>query len=95
MRRGYGLASLPEPLAMRAFPFACLVLAALGAGCATFPDVEAAETPAARAAGYPALMPIDELLAKAADERVSPAEVDAVQARAAALRARAADLRRR
>ncbi|MDO9526073.1 MAG: hypothetical protein Q7J57_11165 [Gemmobacter sp.] len=69
-------------------------LAALTAGCATFPDVLATESQASREQGYPSLAPIEDLLAAGAAERVQPSEIAALDARAARLRARAAALRR-
>ena len=67
--------------------------AGLLVGCAEFPELGSAVSPAAQAAPYPALLSLDGLLAAAAVNPASPAVIAALQARADALRARAAALR--
>jgi hypothetical protein len=61
----------------------------LQAACAPFPEVAASQ---ADTGTYPALLPIDELLAQAVQQPADPAS--ALAARAAALRARSAALTR-
>ncbi|WP_296761739.1 hypothetical protein [Sediminimonas sp.] len=79
---------------------ACLatltLLAAAPAGCARFPALDDTITPEAEAAAYPALVPIEPLLADGPAGADTDARQDeaALMARAAALRARAAELRR-
>jgi hypothetical protein len=76
-----------------------LLLAALAAGCSSFPALDARTSRAAAQAPYPSLLPLDRLLAAAApragaaDPAIDPAA--GVAARAAGLRARAAALRAR
>ncbi|MFN6979133.1 MAG: hypothetical protein ACK4OP_13475 [Gemmobacter sp.] len=72
--------------------FAILVL--LAACSALPPDLDGAETAAARTAPYPQLVPIDPLLAAETAGTASAADTAAVEARAARLTARAAALRR-
>ncbi len=67
------------------------VMAALG-GCADAPEVTAALSAEAEAAPYPALMPLDAVLASAQNAASAPDPVPGLQARAARLRARAAAL---
>ena len=69
----------------------CTLLAASLAGCAGFPALGPAAGPTAPALPYPAILPLDELLAQAAATGPSPAA--ALAARAAALQARAEALR--
>ncbi|WP_163849382.1 hypothetical protein [Pseudooceanicola aestuarii] len=67
----------------------------LPAGCARFPDLDATITAEARAADYPDLLPISDVLSVAEDPaRLAPADGDSLDARAAGLRARADRLRR-
>ncbi|WP_343079682.1 hypothetical protein [Ostreiculturibacter nitratireducens] len=69
-------------------------LVAVLSGCAQFPEVEAAMSPEAARADYPALMPIDDVLARAAEDGIAGPDLEAsLQERAARLRARAAALR--
>jgi hypothetical protein len=76
---------------MRLLPLALLCLA----GCTQLPpDLDMAETPAARVAPFPALVPVEPVLAAAGEGRLTGAEAGAIEARAARLRARAAALRR-
>lgn len=70
--------------------FLCAALAA----CATFPEVDRAQSGLAPGAA-PALVPLDEALAQAGSARVSEADAERLAARAAALRARAAAMRAR
>jgi len=64
-------------------------------GCAEFPELESAISDRGRAAGYPALLPMEDLLARAnAPTRLDETTGAGLAARAAALRARADRLRR-
>jgi hypothetical protein len=73
-----------------AAPLFAACLAAL-AGCGDgLPDLDATLSPAARAAGYPALTPLDVLLAEA-----TPGDAEAAAEIAAAMDARAKQLRRK
>ena len=74
---------------MRATAFLLICLAC--AGCESFPVLDERITPAARAAPYPELVPLDKLLAET--EAAPPAPV-IDPAREAALEARATQLRR-
>lgn len=77
---------------IRPFLPLCLGLT-LAAGCSSLPEVATRESPAARAADYPALAPLPGLLeAAGAPGRTAGAEAE-LAARAARLRARAAGLR--
>ncbi len=70
-----------------------LALLALGA-CTQFPALDRTITPALENAEYPALVPIDGLLARAQAGQVDAVQTEAVlTARVAGLRARAARLR--
>jgi hypothetical protein len=71
----------------------CLIGLAL-AGCTQFPELDRTITPEVEAADYPALIPLEPVLAGTtiAPDRGADTE-EAVQARAAALRARADRLR--
>jgi len=73
---------------------ALLLLAALAAGCAEFPDLDAAITPQARAAPYPRIAPLSEVLAGLPEGGPADPGAEALAARAAALKARAARLAR-
>lgn len=66
-----------------------LLLCLLIAGCTPFPALEARIGPEARRAPYPALLPMDALLARRGTERLAPEAADEMQARVARLRARA------
>ncbi len=73
-----------------------LVSALVLAACSDFPELDGVISPEARAADYPALIPIDQaLLAGFAGQPDSQAEIDWLIARAAALRRRARALARR
>lgn len=65
-------------------------LCALGA-CAQFPELDAATDPAVFDRDYPRILPIDGLLT-GPEPRATPEVAGSVQARAAALKARAARL---
>ncbi len=66
----------------------------LAAGCADFPDLENAVSPALRGAGYPALLPMDSLVSSARDAGLSePGAASGQEARR--LAARMAALQRR
>ncbi|MEM1387715.1 MAG: hypothetical protein AAGG54_08905 [Pseudomonadota bacterium] len=63
------------------------------AGCADFPDLGKSISPEARRAEFPQLVPIEPLLERRNAARTTGLEADRLEARAAALRARAALLR--
>ncbi len=67
----------------------CALIAAPLSGCVQFPDLASRDTPPAPA--YPAILPLDDLLAQVAVTGPSPGV--ALAARAAALQARADALR--
>lgn len=73
----------------------CLPFALVGlAACTQFPELDHTITPELEAARYPALVPLDPLLASAKARRVDPVQTQsALVARVARLRARAARLR--
>lgn len=72
---------------------AVMAVLMLAAACTQLPpDLDGAETAEARAAPYPALVPLDPLLDTA--DAADPDPAAAVEARGARLRARAAALRR-
>tara|TARA_R110000787_G_scaffold248421_2_gene353967 strand:+ start:2643 stop:3017 length:375 start_codon:yes stop_codon:yes gene_type:complete len=76
--------------ALYSLPLALLALSA----CTQFPALDRTITPALENADYPALVPIDPLLASATAGRVDAAQTEAaLAARVAGLRARAARLR--
>ncbi|MGH1355588.1 MAG: hypothetical protein ACRBBS_10980 [Thalassovita sp.] len=75
------------------FSFPSLMVLALAAGCAPLPDLDSQVTPAAKAAPYPALVPLEPLLEGAADSQTTATTAASQNARAAALRARAAQMR--
>lgn len=77
---------------MRAARLVVSLLTPLLAGCATFPALDAAPKPAATKAVYPALLPVDELLARVPPPPATDPAAE-LAARAAALKARAAALR--
>ena len=60
------------------------------AACTRMPDLDDNVTPAAKAAPYPKLVPLEPLLAEALDTNTAPTTQAALDARGAALRARAA-----
>jgi hypothetical protein len=69
------------------------MICCLAAGCAQLPDLDDQITLAAKAAPYPALVPLDPLLEQAAASQTTQTTTGAQNARAAALRARAAQMR--
>lgn len=73
----------------------CLLALALLATCARFPDLEGAAMRDTSDAPYPALVPLDALLAEAAGPAFGERARRGLEARAAALRSRAAALRAR
>ena len=78
-------------------PRSCLlILLALVAACARFPELDNAISAEARQSPYPRLEPVDELLAEAAPsaDRDAAAEIEDLRARALLLKARAIILRR-
>ncbi len=74
-------------------PLLALTLAALLAGCADFPQLDAEISPEARRAGYPDLVPVSDVLDRRKLARTTGREAGVLSARAANLRARAAMLR--
>lgn len=78
-------------------PALALSLLALGAACADIPALEGRVSPEVAAAPYPMIAPLGPILSRAEaltdSERTSPAMFVSVEARLAALRARAARLR--
>ncbi|MEH6646519.1 hypothetical protein [Sulfitobacter sp.] len=76
------------------FPAAlCAGITLLGA-CTQFPALDRTITPALDAAGYPALVPLDPVLASAKATGVEPVQATAaIDARVAALKSRATGLR--
>lgn len=77
---------------MRAVAF--LLFAALAGGCAKFPELEGTVPPALERAEYPRLVPVEPMLALAETVQITPETEPAILARVAALKARAARLRR-
>ena len=78
-------------------PRSCLlILLALVAACARFPELDNAISAEARQSPYPRLEPVDELLAEAApsSDRDAAAEIENLRARGRLLTARAIILRR-
>jgi hypothetical protein len=73
---------------MPLFPARFLLLAALLAGCAEFPQLDAAISPEARRAPFPTLVPLPEVLDRRADARLTGEEAGPLEARAGRLRAR-------
>ncbi len=75
--------------------FAALVATLVLAGaCTQFPELDRTLTPELEAQSYPALVPLAPILASAQSTTVEPAQTNAaLDARIAALRARAARLR--
>ncbi|MEL6295271.1 MAG: hypothetical protein AAFR10_13510 [Pseudomonadota bacterium] len=72
----------------------CLVILAAISACTQFPELDDAVSEQAQAAPYPALVDLGPLVTEARASRTDPAEVEtSVDARVAALRARAARLR--
>ena len=73
-----------------------LLLAAIPpAACTQFPELEHTQTAALEAADYPALVPIEPILAQVDATRTDPVQTEAaLDARLAGLRARADRLRR-
>lgn len=81
---------LPHPC--RALPLA--VLATLGlAACTQFPELDARTADIDPRTPYPALVPLDPLLARAKDDQITGDTESRLDARAAGLRARAAAMR--
>jgi hypothetical protein len=61
--------------------------------CTQFPDLDQATSDQTRRAPYPELLPVEDLRAQVAAPRVTDQTTQSLEARAAALRARAARLR--
>ena len=78
---------------MRRVIYIFLTGAALAAGCTSFPELDAAVSPEARRAAYPVLIPTQPVLDRRADVRVTVETGEALERRAANLRARAGLLR--
>lgn len=85
--------ALPPRARTVALSTAALLAALMLAGCNSLPEVAMRETAAARVADYPQLAPLPELLARADTPGTARPAADAVTARAATLRNRAARLR--
>lgn len=73
----------------------CLGLLAISVigGCTRLPDLDNTVTPAAKLAPYPALIPLEPMLAEFSDSQTTPAPNAQQNLRAAALRDRAARMR--
>ncbi len=71
---------------------AALALAA--ASCSRFPELERRISPEARAADYPALLPLDEALAGTRTRNITSASAETLLVRVAGLRAQARYLQR-
>ncbi len=69
------------------------ITATMLAGCSNFPELDAAITPAARQAGYPSLMPLDQLVAGAEEVQITEETIATLQGRVSGLKGRAARLR--
>ena len=69
-----------------------LCLMALCTACAQFPELDSALTDGAETAPYPDLLPVEELNARVGEPRIAPETASGIEARVAALRARAARL---
>ena len=81
---------------IRHAPPAVFALLLALAGCTQFPALDAAQSPEVAAAPWPRILPLPQVLAQApADPQATEAATDAVDARAARLRVRAAALRAR
>lgn len=63
------------------------------AGCSQFPELDDTISPAARAAAYPDLVPAEDLRAELANAQITDDTTSSLEARVAALQARAARLR--
>jgi len=75
--------------------FWLLLPALILASCAQFPELDGTVPPAAQAAPFPRLLPVDPILASTLpDAEANAALTRSVEARVAALRARAARLQR-
>lgn len=72
---------------------ALAIFAALLAGCSDFPELDNAVSPTARKAGYPDLLPIDQLIVGAQEVQITEETVSTLRSRIARLNARAARLR--
>lgn len=70
-------------------PLPALIAVTLLAGCAAFPQLDTAIFPEAERAGYPVLIPVDNIPVRRSDGTVTGATGKALRARAANLRARA------
>ena len=76
-------------------PATLMLLAALCTGYTQFPELERTQTVELEAADYPALVPIEPILASVTAPDLDPVAAQAgIEARLAALRARANRLRR-
>lgn len=62
-------------------------------GCTRFPELDAVVSPAAARADYPELVPVERIMAATPEPRIAEDTADTIEARAAALRARAGRLR--
>lgn len=76
------------------FATAFVLTATMLAGCSSFPELDDAISPAARAADYPTLKPIDQVINGAHDVQITEQSIATLQGRVNRLKARAARLRR-
>ncbi|MDZ4136487.1 MAG: hypothetical protein U1D06_12970, partial [Paracoccaceae bacterium] len=86
-----GILSMPRTILPKLI--AMLALLAI-AGCAGFPEIRRAEAQAGQGAAPP-LLPMDQLVARVGGAQATDASREALAARAARLRARAAEMRNR
>jgi hypothetical protein len=71
-----------------------IAVVSLGSGCTQFPDLDSAVTDTARDAPFPDLLPVEELNARLTEPRITAETASNLDGRVAALKARAAGLRR-
>jgi len=74
-------------------PLLGLLVLPVIAGCTPFPDIDAALSPGAEDAAYPALIPVERIRARAGRPTLTAGDGDTLTGRADALRSRAARLR--
>lgn len=74
-------------------PYLALAFCVSLAACAEFPELDAALSEEARSAPYPILLPVEELNARIDAPRIEPETAAGIEARVAALKARAQRLR--
>lgn len=74
-------------------PALAAIIAACLAGCAQFPELDAAISPGAKNADYPDLVPIEQLKAQVPEVKTDSDTLDEIDARVESLRTRAQRLR--